>query len=249
MSRDARVSQLIGKRVHNPRGENLGEIKDLIIDVTHQRVHYAVLSFGGILGVGNKLFAYPVTLFSPVGREDELLLDMPRDKLKAAPGFDQEKWPNWGDRTYRSEIERHFGAAATPQNLPNQRLVRASQLVGKDVDDATGRDAGEIEDVVVNLGTGRVRYAVLDFDKAWSPQDRLLAVPLRAFAFPTSDRDLVLNVPRDQLDMSTGFDENRWPDLNDPAYVRNVDRALDTVRPSGNTPAQQRGAEPGPNMR
>src|SRR4051812_34583815 len=49
-SREMRASELIGKEVRNTQGENLGEIKDLIVDVNNSRIHYAVLSFGGFLG-------------------------------------------------------------------------------------------------------------------------------------------------------------------------------------------------------
>ena len=59
-TREMRASKLIGSEVKNAQGENLGEIKDLVIDVNHGRVHYAILSFGGFLGMGDKLFAFPV---------------------------------------------------------------------------------------------------------------------------------------------------------------------------------------------
>src|SRR3569623_2906303 len=50
---------LQGDKVVNPKGENLGKIEDIMIDVASGRVAYAVLSFGGILGIGDKLFAIP----------------------------------------------------------------------------------------------------------------------------------------------------------------------------------------------
>jgi sporulation protein YlmC with PRC-barrel domain len=61
--RNLRASNLIGKDVRNPQGEDLGDIKDVIVDLNNSRVHYIVLSFGGIMGVGDIQFAFPATAF------------------------------------------------------------------------------------------------------------------------------------------------------------------------------------------
>jgi sporulation protein YlmC with PRC-barrel domain len=221
--RDVRASKIIGKNVENAQGENLGEIKDLIIDIGSQRVHYAVLSFGGALGLGDKLFAYPISSFKPRADGDKLVLNVDKDKLKNAPGFDKDKWPDWSDNRYRGDVDRYFKTDTAKAAPRSARMVRASELIGKNVDDRSGKDAGEIEDIVVNMNNGRVSYAVLDFDKAWSPDDKLLPLPLTAFSFPSDKKkDVVLNVARNRLDMARGFDENNWPDLNTAEFRRDT---------------------------
>lgn len=221
--RDARASKVIGKNVENAQGENLGEIKDLIVDLGSQRVQYAILSFGGALGLGDKMFAYPISAFKPQADGDKLVLNVDKDRLKNAPGFDKDKWPDWTDNRYRSEVDRYFKADTAKAVPRGAKMVRASDLIGKSVDDRAGKDAGEIEDLVVNMSSGRVSYAVLDFDKAWSPDDKLLPLPLTAFTFPSEKKkDIVLNVPRDRLDMAKGFDENNWPDLNAAEFRRDM---------------------------
>lgn len=57
-----KVSEVIGADVHNQQKENLGDIKDLVIHTSNGRVRYAVVSFGGWLGMGDKLFAVPMSL-------------------------------------------------------------------------------------------------------------------------------------------------------------------------------------------
>ena len=224
---DERASKLIGMNVRNAKGEDLGEIKDLVVDVNNERVHYAVLGFGGALGLGEKLFAYPVTLFSEDTADKKLVLNVEKEKLKNAPGFERKNWPDWNNSRYRSDVERYFGPTVHPRAMPGQSLARASQLIGKNVDDRNGRNAGEIEDLVVNLGNGKVHYAVLDFDKAWSADDKLLPLSLKSFKFPADrTKDLVLNVDREQLDMSRGFASNEWPNIADPAYQRDIDGYL-----------------------
>lgn len=224
---DERASKLIGMNVHNAKGEDLGEVKDLVVDVNNERVYYAVLGFGGALGLGEKLFAYPVSLFSEDADGKKLTLNVDKEKLKRAPGFERANWPDFNRDRYRADVERYFGPTVRPQPMADQHLIRASELIGKNVDDRNGKKAGEIKDVIVNLGNGRVHYAVLDFDKAWSTDDKLLPMSLKAFQFPGDrGKNLVINVDRSQLDMSRGFAENAWPDVRDPAYARDIDSAL-----------------------
>lgn len=225
--RDMRLSQLIGKDVRNAQGEDLGDIKDVILDVNHGHVHYVVLSFGGFLGLGDKLFAYPVRAFSPASDKDELVLNVAKERLKAAPGFDANKYPDFSKADYRQQVDRYFGPTMAIEAQPNMRLVRGTELLGKDINDPNGRDLGEIEDVVVNMGNGNVHYAVLEFDQSWSLKDKLFAFPLRSFKQGArwSD-DLVLNISKDTLNNVPGFDKNNRPSLNDQKWITDVDRYL-----------------------
>jgi sporulation protein YlmC with PRC-barrel domain len=221
--RDVRASKMIGKNVENAQGENLGEIKDLIVDLGGQRINYAILSFGGALGLGDKLFAYPMSAFKPSADEDKLVLNVDKEKLKNAPGFDKNKWPDWSDNSYRRDVDRYFRTDAAKATPRNAKMIRASELIGKSVDDRSGKDAGEIEELVVNMNTGRISFVVLDFDKAWSADDKLLPLPLTAFSFPREkNKDIVLNVNRNRLDMARGFDESSWPDFNSAEFRRNT---------------------------
>lgn len=236
---DMRASKLIGKEVKNAAGENLGEINDLMVDLKGERVRYAVLSFGGALGVGDKLFAYPVSAFKQAADKDELVLNVSKEKLKDAPGFDKDKWPDWTKDAYRRDVDRYHGSKA----MAAGQLMRASKLIGKNVDDRAGKDAGEIEDLVVNLGSGRVRYAVLEFDKAWSLDDKLVALPMRAFTVPAdADRDLVVNISRERVRDARAFDKDHWPDMTSAEYRRDMDRYLSGYR-TDNTARVQRQRE------
>jgi sporulation protein YlmC with PRC-barrel domain len=237
---DVRGSKLIGKDVVNAQGKDLGEIRELIVDVANQRVPYAILSFGGALGVGSKLFAYPINSFKPSTDQDKLVLNVSKDALKRAPGFERNNWPDWNDNRYRGEVDRYFKAPAAGASPAAEQFVRASYLIGKNADDRTGRHAGELEDLVVNLGTGQVRYAVLDFDQAWTPNDKMLPLPLSAFLLPAQrGRDLVLNIESSKLDMARAFEDDKWPDLNNVNYRRSLDTYLASFGTSKDLQAQQ----------
>ncbi|WKB51766.1 PRC-barrel domain-containing protein [Eleftheria terrae] len=209
---DLRASRLIGKPVRTPGGEHLGEVRDLVLDVNNQRLHYAVLAFRPVLGLGRQLFAYPVALLRPTGEAGELLLNVRQEELRQAPGFPRERWPDWSDKRYRAALERHFGPTVSPLNLPDQRLLRVSELLQRPVDDNQGRSTGALDDIVVNLASGRVQYVVLELGRRSAASERLLPLPLPAFSIPASrDDDVVLRLPRERLDRSGAFERDHWP--------------------------------------
>ncbi len=102
-------SSIVGTTVQNMGREDLGEIKDLMIDLSGGRIAYAVLSFGGFLGMGDKLFAIPWQAFQVVQEEEVLLLDVAKEKLQQAPGFDKDNWPDMADVTWGESIHAYYG--------------------------------------------------------------------------------------------------------------------------------------------
>ena len=102
-------STLTGDRVRNTTGEDLGKLEEIMIDVVSGRVAYAVLSFGGFLGMGNKLFAVPWRALSLNESDHEFVLDVDRETLENAPGFDRDNWPDMTDPTWESQILTHYG--------------------------------------------------------------------------------------------------------------------------------------------
>lgn len=85
---------IIGDKVVNTEGQQLGNIKDLMIDLDDAQIAYAVLSFGGFLGLGDKLFAIPLEALTFGSEDHTVVLDVDREVLKNAPGFDKDHWPD-----------------------------------------------------------------------------------------------------------------------------------------------------------
>jgi len=101
---------LEGDTVVNRQGETLGEIKHIMIDVPRGRVAYAVLSFGGILGVGDKLFAIPWSALTLDAGNHNFILDVPEQRLKDAPGFDKDHWPAMADERWANQVHSYYNA-------------------------------------------------------------------------------------------------------------------------------------------
>ena len=100
---------ITGDKVRNAAGEDLGKIEELMVDLDNARIAYAVLSFGGVMGMGNKLFAIPMEALTVDPEQHEFVLNVPRETLEKAPGFDKNNWPNTDDLEWQSKVYSHFG--------------------------------------------------------------------------------------------------------------------------------------------
>jgi sporulation protein YlmC with PRC-barrel domain len=104
------ASRIIGEAVINRQDENLGKIHELVIDAKEGHLAYAVLSFGGFMGMGKKLFAIPWNAFEFSNTENKLILNVDKEKLENAPGFDKDaEWPDFADRTWGDDIYNYYG--------------------------------------------------------------------------------------------------------------------------------------------
>jgi sporulation protein YlmC with PRC-barrel domain len=103
------ANTLDGNEVYNRQNEDLGDIKEIMLDMKSGKVGYAVLSFGGFLGMGEKLFAVPWNALKLDTENKRFVLDVAKDKLKDAPGFDNDDWPDMADQTWAKEIHSYYG--------------------------------------------------------------------------------------------------------------------------------------------
>jgi len=100
---------LNGNDVYNRRNESLGDIKEIMLDMENGRVAYAVLSFGGVLGMGEKLFAVPWSALRLDTGNKRFVLDVEKDKLDSAPGFDKDHWPDMADPAWAQQVHSYYG--------------------------------------------------------------------------------------------------------------------------------------------
>lgn len=104
------ADSLTGDSVVSTSGEDLGEIESIMLDVPRGRVAYAVLSFGGFLGMGDKLFAIPWDALTLDADRECFILDVEKERLQNAPGFDKDHWPAMADTQWANSIHSYYGS-------------------------------------------------------------------------------------------------------------------------------------------
>jgi sporulation protein YlmC with PRC-barrel domain len=131
---------LDGNKVISSDGEDIGKIKDIMLDVGSGRVAYAVLSSGGFLGIGDKLLAIPWRALTLDTDQKCFVLSMTAEGVRNAPGFDKDHWPSMADQTWATSVHQYYGS-----------------------EPYWSRDRYELRD---DLGTGAIRPASSDAPEA-----------------------------------------------------------------------------------
>jgi sporulation protein YlmC with PRC-barrel domain len=103
------ASTLAGDSVKNSAGEDLGKVDEIMIDIASGRVAYVVLSFGGFLRMGNKLFAVPWNALTIDEDKKCFIFEIDKSKLENAPGFDKDNWPDMADPAWGAQIYSYYG--------------------------------------------------------------------------------------------------------------------------------------------
>jgi sporulation protein YlmC with PRC-barrel domain len=95
------ATSIIGDKVENLEGENLGTIDNLMIDIRNEKIEYAVIEFESFLGMGGKLFAVPFAELQIKPGEHTFIYNRDKEYLKESPGFDKDHWPGTNDPYYK----------------------------------------------------------------------------------------------------------------------------------------------------
>ena len=135
-SRVLSATRIIGNKVVNTEGQQLGNIKELMVDLDDGQIAYAVLSFGGFLGVGDKLFAIPLEALTINPQDHTIILDVDKEVLKDAPGFDKDHWPDNAqyEAGWLLDIYEYYGYS--PYWMPDEQEGRSG---GRRTYGVTGR--------------------------------------------------------------------------------------------------------------
>jgi sporulation protein YlmC with PRC-barrel domain len=110
------ASSIIGDKVENPQGQNLGKIDNLMVNLHDGRVEYAVVEMGSFLGLGGKLFAIPFTELQVDPVKEVFILNRSKEYLEKIPGFDKSHWPDTNAHTYFNDVNTYWGTANPTAN-------------------------------------------------------------------------------------------------------------------------------------
>lgn len=236
------ASDLIGMKVVSEKGDSLGKIEDVVVHPGGE-TSYAVLSFGGWMGMDDKLFAMPWTVLRAVeadtAKKDSarsLVLPLDKERLKTAPGFDKKSWPTMANPDWTNDVDAFYVGDINPNT---KRPVdasartsvitwRATELKGSDVETPTGETLGEIKEIAVD-GNGRVSYVTLSVGGFLGVGDRVIAVPWGSLKFSLGgdkgDKKLItLANTKKQLEEAPQFKEGKdnAAAMCDPKWIGRV---------------------------
>jgi sporulation protein YlmC with PRC-barrel domain len=139
-----RGSKIIGASVRDQKDKKIGEIKDLVLDSRRGEVAYAVVSFGGVMGVGRKYHAIPWQALQPSDDGKYYVLNADKETITQAPGFDKGDWPNMADQKWSADVDRYWNrmvGRGPPDHGLSTGASGASGAAGSG--ERAGRDRGD----------------------------------------------------------------------------------------------------------
>jgi sporulation protein YlmC with PRC-barrel domain len=211
----ARLSKLDGVDIYDGNAKKIGEVKDLVVDPDSGRVLHALVSLGGVMGIGDKEYAVPtkeLRVFSRAADDSlpaKVELGTPQESLNQAKKMEK-------DSPY----------------------LMGSKLVGMDINDASGKEIGEVEDVIVDLQSGEAQYALVEFEDSWAPDNKLFAFRMTELKRDKDGRNLVLNVTKEGLGSLPAIESGRLDkvDLSNPSWIQQTGATTGTS--GGNAPSR-----------
>jgi sporulation protein YlmC with PRC-barrel domain len=233
-------ADIIGLPVRNKAGEDLGKIDDFVVDMKTGEVRYAALSFGGFAGFGSKLFAVPFgSMTFMLGEPNKansrhFVFDVTKEQLDRAPGFDSSNWPNVADSKWGEAIDKHYNFQRKPHdtaaiatgegaNVEYETVFRASQIKGMDVRNDKNENLGSVNELVMDIAKGHVKYVALSYGSWFTGDHKLFAVPLSALTLNYAENKtfFVAHVSQESLKNAPGF--TNWPNTADPNWAKTID--------------------------
>ena len=218
-----RARHVIGKEVKSSEdGRTLGRIHDIVLTPDLNSVSYVALSRGGAFGLNRDLYAIPWSAFRS-GFGNTHYLPITESHLEAMNGFKEAYWPTSSSSGWAAAP----GSASAPASRGTAReqsrdvqARRVSQIIGRNVKDAQGKQTGSIRDMIITRDTGQIRYTIVSCGGVLGIGSRYAAVP--PGAIDLQPRGLArLNVGRDKL-AAGSFSPMRWPDLSSSAFGQSV---------------------------
>jgi sporulation protein YlmC with PRC-barrel domain len=232
-----KASTIRGMKVYRDPAlkEELGKISDVVINAKDGSIVYAALSYGGVAGVGDKLFAVPWNAMKMDANDKTtwLILNMDKAKLEAAQGFNQDRWPTEPDKMFGDIQKPGEGAAEAAARETKDKIKetagevkdavrgpaeiqRVSAITGTNVKNGAGEDLGKISDLVFNPKDGKLAYAVLSYGGVAGVGSKYFAVPWNALKLDSAtlkpnERTFLLEVPKSTLEQAQGFNNDNWP--------------------------------------
>jgi sporulation protein YlmC with PRC-barrel domain len=241
-----RASQLIGCSITNARDESLGSIQDIVLANDNRTIAYAVVAFGGFLGMGEKFFAMPWRLLrtsrNSADRKPRINLAVDQEVLKAAPGFDKDQWPNMADMSWSRQVDDFYstsGISADASSMAGRTPLagvqggsrlgrdpdseaflyrRVSQLLGMAVVDANRETLAKVDDLILDAERAQIEGAALSFGGVIGMGKHVALVPVESLTLDRSRGSMTLPCTTADLE-ALALPGGEWPVLDSDEWL------------------------------
>lgn len=122
---------------------------------------------------------------------------------------------------------------------------KASKIMGMEVKNRENERVGRVKDIVIDVQSGKVAYAVLA--TGFMGSGKLIAVPLDALTLQPGAKNFVIDAPKDRIDAAPGFADNDWPGLNAAQHDRTIGLAAGSGESQAKDAAAKTQDDPTPN--
>jgi sporulation protein YlmC with PRC-barrel domain len=232
-----KAKDLIGAKVVNDKGEQLGTIKDVVLTPDRSAVNYVVLGHDGTWGTGGKFFAVPWSKLSFKAGENErlvVLTGVSKADLDQAKGFDKDNWPtvaseNWLGLERSSSMmppasqPQPYVAPGTSAAQPiDIQSLRLSKILGEKVQDLQGENIGRLDNVMIDTHQGKLAFGIVAMRHGFLGMNKdFAAVPWTALDLTSQPGIAKVNADRETL-AAVAFNRDNFPNLADPQYSRQL---------------------------
>ncbi len=220
------ASKAIGKNVETVSGEKLGDISDLLIGNRSGLIEYAVLSHGGVAGIGDTKIAVPFEAFGWNSQKQVLTLPMTKADIEKAPKLESDKYDRLMDDRTRSELQSHYRvqrqraeidtadrwSGRTASQWP---LLKAKEIKGQDIRSSAGEEIGTVKELMFDVMTGRVAFLAVEVDDM---NDAIVPVPWAMFDLNNDGKIYASNLNIERLRSAPRFESDEWRELVDRSF-------------------------------
>ena len=223
LSSAERAADLYGREIVGSDNQNLGKVDNVVVDLESEHMLYVVVS-----GSRAKVAVVPQVFGASSGKT--LRANIDKQKLDNAPQFtsDLDKPGQLGQASFVYRVYQYFGANAwwkgsAPADQGSFHNVhKLNELIGMNVEDVNNQSIGKISNVVVDMPSGRILYAVFAPASSLNLGSNLYAMPSDAFTLGSDQKHLVTGIDRQKLASAPHFTKNNWPNINDSAFASQV---------------------------
>jgi sporulation protein YlmC with PRC-barrel domain len=240
------ASEIIGKQVKNTQDEDLGKLQEFIVNLDSGDVPYAIIAHGGALGVGRTKTAVPFDSLRCSSDGKTLMLSATKEQLQAASKTASGQWASAADAEWAKSVDGFYGqptfarerfdperrfdrttvrSRATDQKTSELKAsqFKASELIGKEVRNTQDESLGKIQELIVNLDSGDVPYAIIAHGGALGVGRTKTAVPFDSVKCSSDGKTLMLSATKEQLQAASKTPSGQWASAADAEWAKSVD--------------------------